>query len=130
MVILLDGLVKHLYEATMVSAALGPGSTNGWWLRLLEGPGYFFLPGCFLEPPLSAPRAVAVKQAPAVAALLIHWLAQQWAPPPSEQLSTNFPGGASGEDPAWTPLNPWVGKIPWRRGQQPTPVFMHGEYQA
>ncbi|CAI9177910.1 unnamed protein product [Rangifer tarandus platyrhynchus] len=89
---MLDGLVKHLYVATMVSAARGPGSTKGWWLTLLEGPGYFFLPGCFLEPPLSAPRAVAVKQAPAVAALLIHWLVQQWAPPPSEQLATNFPG--------------------------------------
>nr|XP_020739079.1 cytochrome P450 2C31-like [Odocoileus virginianus texanus] len=89
---MLDGLVKHLHVATMVSAARGPGSTKGWWLTLLEGPGYFFLPGCFLEQPLSAPRAVAVKQAPAVAALLIHWLVQQWAPPPSEQLSTNFPG--------------------------------------
>ena len=23
--------------------------------------------------------------------------------------------------------NPWVGKIPWRRAWQPTPVFLHGE---
>ena len=23
--------------------------------------------------------------------------------------------------------NPWVGKIPWRRAWQPTPVFMPGE---
>ena len=24
-------------------------------------------------------------------------------------------------------FNPWVGKIPWRRGWQPTPVFLPGE---
>ena len=24
-------------------------------------------------------------------------------------------------------FNPWVGKIPWRRAQQPTPVFLPGE---
>ena len=24
-------------------------------------------------------------------------------------------------------LNPWVGKIPWRRAWQPTPVFLPGE---
>ena len=24
-------------------------------------------------------------------------------------------------------LNPWVGKIPWRWGWQPTPVFLPGE---
>ena len=24
-------------------------------------------------------------------------------------------------------LDPWVGKIPWNRTQQPTPVFLHGE---
>ena len=24
-------------------------------------------------------------------------------------------------------LDPWVGKIPWRRAQQPTPVFLPGE---
>ena len=24
-------------------------------------------------------------------------------------------------------FNPWVGKIPWRRTRQPTPVFLHGE---
>ena len=24
-------------------------------------------------------------------------------------------------------FNPWVEKIPWRRAQQPTPVFLHGE---
>ena len=24
-------------------------------------------------------------------------------------------------------FNPWVGKMPWRRAQQPTPVFLPGE---
>ena len=42
-------------------------------------------------------------------------------------------GGASGKDPAcqcrrWeTGAHPWVGKIPWRRARQPTPVFLPGE---
>ena len=25
-------------------------------------------------------------------------------------------------------LNPWVGKIPWRKAWQPTPVFLAGEF--
>ena len=25
-------------------------------------------------------------------------------------------------------FNPWVGKIPWRRKWQPTPLFLHGEF--
>ena len=29
--------------------------------------------------------------------------------------------------PAMWEFNPWVGKIPWRRAQQPTPVFLPGE---
>jgi len=27
-------------------------------------------------------------------------------------------------------LNPWVGKIPWRRAWQPTPEFFPGEFQG
>ena len=27
-------------------------------------------------------------------------------------------------------FNPWVGKIPWRREQQPTPVFWPGEFHG
>ena len=42
--------------------------------------------------------------------------------------------GASGKEPAcqsrrqkrWE-FDPWVGKIPWRRKRQPTPVFLPGE---
>ena len=45
-----------------------------------------------------------------------------------------FPGAASGKEPACqcrkckrSRFNPWVGKIPWRRKWQPTPVFLPGE---
>ena len=42
-----------------------------------------------------------------------------------------FPGGISGKEPACQlrrcRFNPWVGKIPWRRKWQPTPVFLPGE---
>jgi hypothetical protein len=27
-------------------------------------------------------------------------------------------------------FDPWVGKIPWRREWQPTPVFLPGEFHA
>ena len=27
-----------------------------------------------------------------------------------------------------TQVDPWVGKIPWRREWQPTPVFLPGEF--
>ena len=47
----------------------------------------------------------------------------------------SFPGGASGKEPARQyrrykryRFDPWVGKIPWRRAQQPTPVFLPGEF--
>ena len=45
-----------------------------------------------------------------------------------------FPGGTSGKEPAYQSkrwkrhqFDPWVGKIPWRRAWQPTPVFLPGE---
>ena len=51
---------------------------------------------------------------------------------PSERMG--FPGGVHGEDPACQyrdakrrVFDPWVGKIPWRRKWQPTPVFFPGE---
>jgi len=34
-----------------------------------------------------------------------------------------FTGGSDGRP----GLDPWVGKIPWRRACQPTPVFLPGE---
>ena len=27
-------------------------------------------------------------------------------------------------------FSPWVGKIPWRRARQPTPVFLPGEFHG
>ena len=46
----------------------------------------------------------------------------------------NFPGGSSGKESTcqcrrWrrSGFSPWVGKIPWRRKWQPTPVFLPGE---
>ena len=45
-----------------------------------------------------------------------------------------FPGGTSSKEPACQctrhkqhGFHPWVGKIPWRRKWQPTPVFLPGE---
>ena len=45
-----------------------------------------------------------------------------------------FPGGARGKEPTCQcrrhrrfRFDPWVGKIPWRRAWQPTPVFLPGE---
>ena len=42
---------------------------------------------------------------------------------------TSFPGGSDGKaSTCGRPgFNPWVGKIPWRRKWQPTPVFLPGE---
>ena len=49
-------------------------------------------------------------------------------------LLIDFPGGASGKEPAHQcrrrkrrGLDPWVRKIPWRRAWQFTPVFLPGE---
>ena len=48
-----------------------------------------------------------------------------------------FPGGTSGKEPACQctrdkrcGFSSWVGKIPWRREWQPTPVFLPGESQG
>ena len=45
-----------------------------------------------------------------------------------------FPDGSSSEEPTCQcrrhkiyRFDPWVGKIPWRRAWQPTPVFLPGE---
>ena len=48
-----------------------------------------------------------------------------------------FLGGASGKEPAYQSrgpqrqrLDPWVGKIPWRREPQCTPVFLSAEFHG
>ena len=50
-------------------------------------------------------------------------------------LYWGFPGGANGKEPACQcrrfkrlELDTWVGKIPWRRVWQPTPVFLPGDF--
>ena len=58
-------------------------------------------------------------------------------PPPELHARTHvcmLPGGTSGKEPAWQcrrqrrcGFDSWVGKIPWRRAWQPTPVFLPGE---
>ena len=49
-------------------------------------------------------------------------------------LPMGFPGGISGKEPVCQrrrlkrpAFDPYVGKIPWRRAWQPTPVFLPGE---
>ena len=49
-------------------------------------------------------------------------------------LEVTKPSGANGKEPACqcrrlkgSEFDPWVGKIPWRRAWQPTPVFLSGE---
>ena len=55
-----------------------------------------------------------------------------------QQQQLGFPDGASGEESACQcrrhkrgRFSPWVGKIPWRKAWQPTPVFLlrisHGQ---
>ena len=48
-----------------------------------------------------------------------------------------FPGCTRGEEPACQcrihethEFDPWIGKIPWRRKWQPTPVFLPREFQG
>ena len=38
-----------------------------------------------------------------------------------------FPGDSNGKESTCNRFGPWVGKIPWRRAWQPTPVFLSGE---
>ena len=46
----------------------------------------------------------------------------------------SFPGGSNGKTvclQCWRPrFNPWVGKIPWRRKRQPTPVLLPGKFHG
>jgi len=49
----------------------------------------------------------------------------------------DFPGGTSGKESTCQckrhrklGLHPWVGKIPWRRAWQPTPVILPAEFHG
>ena len=53
------------------------------------------------------------------------------------QLIQYFQDGAIGKEPTCQcrrhkrhRFNPWVGKIPWRKSWQPTPVFLPGEFHG
>ena len=53
------------------------------------------------------------------------------------QISLGFPGSTSGKEPTYQRrrlkrhrFDPWVGKIPWRRVWQPTPVLLPRECQG
>ena len=49
----------------------------------------------------------------------------------THRVCEGFPGGSVvknlSANAADTSFNPWVGKIPWRRKWQPTPVFLSGK---
>jgi len=50
------------------------------------------------------------------------------------KIIMDFPGGANDKEPICQcrrhrrpGFSPWIGKIPWRRTWQPTPVFLPGK---
>ena len=52
-------------------------------------------------------------------------------------LLMGFSGGISGKEPTYQcrrlkrpTFHPYVGKMPWRRAWQPTPVFLPGEFHG
>ena len=54
-----------------------------------------------------------------------------------KNFTGGFPSGASGKEPVCQcrrhrglGFDPWVGKIPWIRKRQPTPVFLPGEFHG
>ena len=54
----------------------------------------------------------------------------------SFSTTEDFPGGSDGKESTYKAegrgprFYPWVGKIPWMRAWQPTPVFLPGESQG
>ena len=64
----------------------------------------------------------------------VHEVTKSWTQLSPHALEKGFPGSASSQEPACQPgqqkrrcFYPWVGKIPWSRKWQPTPVFLPGE---
>ena len=52
-------------------------------------------------------------------------------------MTLGFPGGTSGKESACqcrkhkrSRFDPWVRKITWKRAQQPTPIFLPGEFHG
>ena len=46
-------------------------------------------------------------------------------------INEGFPGGSDSKESVYNAgdpgFNPWVGKVPWRREWQPTPIFLLGK---
>ena len=51
----------------------------------------------------------------------------QWGFPGGSRQVKNLPANAGDMRHG---LDPWVGKIPWKRAWQPTPVYLPGESQG
>ena len=56
---------------------------------------------------------------------------------PNHRTTRGFPDGARGKESACQCrrckrfcFSPWIGKIPWRRKRQPTPVFLAGKFHG
>ena len=92
----------------------------------------------FPQPPFSSAASEATQHSrPFKASQMIH---PPQIPPASAHTdffspkSSSYPSPAAVGEP-WGPVrnslhvrfNPWVGKIPWRKAWQPTPVFLPGE---
>ena len=45
-------------------------------------------------------------------------------------IMKGFPDGSVGKECGRDLFDPWLGKIPWRREWQPTPVFLPGEFHG
>ena len=65
---------------------------------------------------------------------ILHWKALREHTVKTEQSVKGFPCGTSGKEPTCQyrrhkrqGFDPWVGKVPWRRAWQPTPIFLPGE---
>ena len=65
---------------------------------------------------------------------LVPLFMKKWVP---LGYSKGFPGGISVKGPTCQcrrhkryGFDPWIGKIPWRRAVQPTPVFLLGEFNG
>ena len=70
---------------------------------------------CTIDPQGKVPKATSLRQLPPKDHLgLPHWLSGKES-------------ACNAGDPGDRVFDPWVGKIPWRRKWQPTPVFLPGK---
>ena len=60
-------------------------------------------------------------------ARIVEWVA---CPPPRDLTDPGIKSSSLTSPACNTEFNPWVGKIPWRRKWQPTPVFLPGEFHG